>query len=106
MLSTRQDTVIDGDAHIQTDTGGQPQTVELELPGGETEVADLVDGGAGHPVREGAALLLDQEQLQAVRGPVVLTRRTGAGEQVEEVRGQRVTDPPLRAGDHPPGRLS
>ncbi|MEO5708571.1 MAG: hypothetical protein ABIQ59_01940, partial [Nocardioidaceae bacterium] len=64
---------------------GQPQPVELELPGCQAEVADLVDRGAGHAVGEGAALLLDQEQLETVGGAAALARSTGARQQVDEV---------------------
>jgi hypothetical protein len=85
---------------------GEPEAIELELPGGEPEVADLVDRGAAHPVWELAAGLLDQEQLEPVGGAAVLARRAGARQQVDEVGGEGVPDPALGAGDQPPRRLS
>ena len=88
-------------AGVLQGVGGQPQPVELELPGGQAEVADLVDRGAGDAVGEAAALLLDEEQLEAVGGAAALARRPGPGEQVQEVGGAGVTDPALGAGDDP-----
>ncbi len=79
----------------------QPQVGQLELPGGQAEVADLVDRAALDAGGEGATVLLDQEQLQPVGGAPVLARRAGAGEEVDEVRGQGVPHPALGPVDDP-----
>src|SRR5204862_1764857 len=79
---------------------GYAQAVEGEVPREEAVVADLVDGLAGQSLREGVALLLDDDGGQAARPWLVRRRVGGAAQQLDEVGCLGEPDPPLLAGDH------
>src|SRR5262249_35571848 len=75
------------------------QAVEPEVEGGEAEVPDLVDRLGAEPIRELAALLLDEERHEAAR-----LRLPGLGipfpaEEEDEVRVERIATPALLAAD-------
>src|SRR5262249_45969187 len=75
------------------------QAVEPEVEGGEAEVPDLVDRLGAEPIRELAALLLDEERHEAAS-----LRLSGLGiplpaEEQDEVRVERIAAPALLAAD-------
>ena len=86
-------------------SAGRRRPSKLQLPGGQAEVADLVDRGPGDAVGERPALLLDEEELEAVgaaRGPRA-GRRVRASRCRKSARAG-VPDPALGAGDAPTRR--
>ena len=62
-------------------------------------VSDLVDGLAGQPVRELATGFLDDQRGQSGRALLTRLGVVGAAQQLDEVGGLGVADPPLAAGD-------